>query len=154
MNTYEDEFIFNIGCDNSNKEKEYFSGYIGNLFIIKPFNIKNKIDYENNKIIIQNILQLKEYYRYFIYYLNINNISNINSKFKLDYISFYKNKNEICQAFKHLEVIKKNSKNLYEIILCLSPELFKFLKFNEKDIINNYKIPTLSGICENQKNFS
>ena len=154
MNTYEDEFIFNIGCDNSNKEKEYFSGYIGNLFIIKPFNIKNKIDYENNKIIIQNILQLKEYYRYFIYYLNINNISDINSKFKLDYISFYKNKNEICQAFKHLEVIKKNSKNLYEIILCLSPELFKFLKFNEKDIINNYKIPTLSGICENQKNFS
>ena len=152
IDSKEDLIILNIGND----EKDYFSGYIGNFYIVKLFNIKNKIDYENNKLIIEYILQLKEFYKYLIFYLNINNGLEYKTEYKLNYIFFYKNRNEIWKALKTLESIKNNSKNFYEIILCLSPGLFKFLNFNEKENINinNYKIPIISGICEKQREFS
>ena len=147
MNKKEDDIILNIGYDLMGKEKEYFSGYIGNLYIIKLYNIKNKIDYDNNKIIIESILQLKEFYRYFIYYFNNN------TEFNLDYMNNFKNKKEIY-IFKEFQNIRSKAKNLYETILFLSPEIFKFLNINEKDNINNYRLPFFSGICEKQKLYS
>jgi len=147
MNKKEDDIILNIGYDLMDKEKDYFSGYIGNLYIIKVYNNKNKIDYDNNKIIIESILQMKEFYRYFIYYFNNK------TEYNLDFINNFKNKKEI-DILKEFQNIKSKAKNLYETILFLSPELFKFLNINEKDNINNYRLPLISGICEKQKLYS
>jgi len=147
MSKKEEDIILNIGYDLMGKEKEYFSGYIGNFYIIKLYNIKNKIDYDNNKFFIESILQLKEFYRYFIYYFNNS------TEFNLDYINYFKNKEEIY-ILKDFHNIKSNTKNLYETNLFLSPELFKFLNINEKDNINNYRLPLISGICEKQKLYS
>ena len=149
----EDDLLLNIGYDEHNKKKEYFSGYIGDFYIIKLIN-KNKIDYQNNKIIIENILLLKDFYRYIIFYLKLDNKVENQTEYNLDYIFYYKNKSEIYKILSILEKIKNNSKNDYEIILSLSPGLFKFLNINEKDNINNYTIPKISGLCEKQKDFS
>ena len=65
----------------------------------------------------------------------------------------FKNKKEIS-IFKEFQNIRSKAKNLYETILFLSPELFKFLIINEKDNINNYRLPLISGICEKQKLYS
>ena len=151
--TKEEGLILNIGYDDSNEQKEYFSGYISNFYIIKLFNNKNKIDNENKNSIIEKILQLKEYYRYIIFYLNIKNDSENKAEYNLDYISFYKNKSEISKEFKNLENIKKQSKNSYEIILCLSPEQLKFLMINKNININKYNVPKISGICEKQEKY-
>ena len=149
MNNKEDSIILNIGNDKN----DYFSGYIGNFYIIKLYNIKNKIDYENNKFIIENILQLKEFYKYIIFYLNLNNNLENKNEYILDYVSFYKNQSETWNSLKILESIKNNCKNYYEIILSISPGIFKFLNFEEKDNVN-YRIPIISGICEKQREYS
>ena len=120
--------------------------------MIKLNNAKNKIDYENIKFIIENILILKEYYRYIIFYLNLNK-SEKNSDYNLDYISFYKNKNEIWEAMKIFEIIENKSNNYYEIILCLFPELFKFFNLKDKKSLIQSGIPTLPGISEKQREF-
>ena len=64
-----------------------------------------------------------------------------------------RNKEEILKL-KEFQNIRSKAKNLYETILFLSPELFKFLNINEKDNINNYSFPQISGICEKQKQYS
>ena len=148
----EDEILLNIGYDDYYNKTEYFSGYIGDFYIIKIIN-KNKIDYQNNKIIIQNILLLKDFYRYIIFYLKLDNKVGNKTEYNLDYIFFHKNKSEIYKVLINLENIRNISKNDYEIILCLSPGLFKFLNINEKDNINNYTIPKISGLCEKQKDY-
>ena len=149
----EEETLLNIGYDDYNNKKEYFSGYIGDFFIIKSLN-KNKIDYQNNKINIHNFLLLKDFYRYIIFYLKLDNKGENQTEYKLDYLFFHKNKSEIYKVITNLENIRNNSKNDYEIILCLTPGLFKFSNINEKDNINNYSIPKISGLCEKQKDFS
>ena len=147
-----DKILLNIGFDENSNQKEYFSGFIGNFYVIKLNNYKNKINYENNQNIIEKILLLKEFYRYIIYYLKLDNNIEIKTEYNLDYILFYKNKNEIS-IFKNLENIKKSIKNLYESILCLYPGLFKFLYLNEKDAVKNIAIPKISGVCEKQSDF-
>ena len=149
----EDEILLNIGYDEYYNKKEYFSGYIGDFFIIRLIN-KNKIDYSNNINIIQNILLLKDFYRYIIFYLKLDNKLESQTEYNLDYIFFHKNKSEIFKVLINLGYIRYNSKNNYEIILCLSPGLLKFLNINEKDNINNYSIPKISGLCEKQKEYS
>ena len=152
MNFKEEAILLKLGYDDLTKQKEYFSGYIGNFYMIKLNNAKIKIDYENIKFIIENILILKEYYRYIIFYLNLNK-SEKNSDYNLDYISFYKNKNEIWEAMKIFEIIENKSNNYYEIILCLFPELFKFFNLKDKNSLIQSGIPTLPGICEKQREF-
>ena len=151
MNFKNEEIILNIGYDNFKKQIDFFSGYIGNLYIIKLYNNKNRIDYENNKYIIEQMLELKDFYRYIIYLNFTDNLEN-KTNYNLNYISLYKKKNDIYKPYKTLENIKKTSKNFYEILLCLSPELFKFIYINEENI-NNIRIPIISGISNIQKDF-
>ena len=151
---FQEEIInLNIGFINNKEKTGYFSGYIGYFHIIQLFNPnKNKIDIDNIQIIINRILLLKEYYQYLIFYLK-NNESEIYQEISLDYIARYKNKNEMIFAKKILEFIKKESKNLYKIILFLSPDLFKLSNFNENIDIKKFVIPHISGICEKQKEY-
>ena len=122
FNFQEERINLKVGFDSVNGKNEYFSGYIGYFHIIQIYNAnKNKIDYENNKNIIVNILLLKEYYKYLIFYLKDIGENN-SSVISLDYISHFKNKNDMFQAQKRLEDINKESKNYYKTILFLSPE--------------------------------
>ena len=148
VNLKEDNIILNIGYDSLINKTDYYSGYIGNFYIIKC-NYKNKTDYEN---IIEIILQLKDYYRYIIFYLKDNTLEN-KTEYNLDYLLFYKNKNDAWNILRNLEKIKNNQKLTYENILSIYPELFKFLHINEKEILNNYQIPKISGICEKQTKY-
>ena len=148
LNLIEDSIILNIGYDNYINQNENYSGYIGNFYIIKC-NYKNKLDNDN---IIQAILQLKDYYRYITYYLKDNSLKN-KAEYNLYYLFFYKNKNEIFQFYKNLDIIENNTKITYENTLSIYPELFKLLNINEKDILSNYNIPKISGVCEKQSNY-
>ena len=149
----EEELKLNIGFDICKEKSDFFSGYIGYFHIFKLYNInKNKIDYENNQNIIEKILQLKEYYKYIIYFMKIAELEN-KSAYSLDYLSCFKNKNNMAKAYYNLEYIKKESKNYYQIILFLSPELFKLSNIKE-DNIHNFIIPTIPGICQKQKDFN
>ena len=152
-NLEEQNLILNIGFDNSNNKNNFLSGYIGYFHIFKLFNInKNKIDYENNHNIIDRILLLKEYYKYIIFYLKDPELEN-NSEISIDYLKFFKNKNDNAKADINFEYIKKECKNNYKCILFLSPELFKLSNIRENDNIKNFIIPTIPGICEKQKEF-
>ena len=152
FNFKEEKLNLNIGFDNCNGKNDYFSGFIGYFNFLQLFNSeKKKIDYDNNKVIVEQILSLKQYYKYIIYFLK-NNESN-NSMVSLDYISNFKNKNDTFYYINILENIKRNCKNYYKIILFLSPELFKLYQINEKDNLKNLVIPSISGICEKQKEF-
>ena len=152
-NFEEQNLILNIGFDN-HKEKNYFlSGYIGYFHIFKLFNTNNiKIDYENNNIIIERILFLKDYYKYIIFYLKEPEVD-YKSEISLDYVNFFKNKIEIEKADKILQYIKNERKNHYNCILFLSPELFKLSNIKEDENIENFIIPTIPNVCEQQKYF-
>ena len=153
FNFQEQKLILNIGFDNYKEKYEYFSGYIGNFIILQLLNQnKNKIDYENNQNIIQRILSLNEYYKYIIYYLRNNETENL-SMVSLDYISRFKNKNDVARYTNNLDYIHKESKNIYKTILFISPDLFKLYKISGKDNIKNLVIPSISGICEKQKEY-
>ena len=153
FNFQEQKLLLNIGFDNYKEKYEYFSGYIGNFIILQLLNQnKNKIDYENNQNIIQRILSLNEYYKYIIYYLRNNETENL-SMVSLDYISRFKNKNDVARYINNLDYIQKECKNIYKTILFISPDLFKLCKINGKDNIKNLVIPSISGICEKQKEY-
>ena len=153
FNFQEQKLLLNIGFDNYKEKYECFSGYIGNFIILQLLNQnKNKIDYENNQNIIQRILSLNEYYKYIIYYLRNNETENL-SMVSLDYISRFKNKNDVARYINNLDYIQKECKNIYKTILFISPDLFKLCKINGKDNIKNLVIPSISGICEKQKEY-
>ena len=152
-NFNEEKLMLNIGFDKCQKEMNYFSGYIGYFHVLQLYNInKNKIDYENNKMTVEAILSLKDYYKYLLFYLKKEE-SEYKTDISLDYISYFKNKANMGRAIKTLEFIKKESKNFYKIILFLSPEIFKLSVINDKKDIKFFAIPTISGICEKQKEF-
>ena len=152
-NFEEQNLNLNIGFDNNNNNNDFLSGYIGYFHIFKLFNTnKGKIDYENNQKIIEQILQLKEYYKYIIFYLKDPELDN-NIQISLDYLKYYKNKNDNAKADMNLEYITKECKNYYKCILFLSPELFKLSNIRENDNIKNFIIPTIPGIGEKQKDF-
>ena len=153
FNFQEQKLTLNIGFDNYKEKNEYFSGYIGNFLILQLLNPnKNKIDYENNKSIIERILSLNECYKYIIYYLRNNESENL-SMVSLNYISHFKNKNDSARYINNLDFIQKESKNIYKTIFFISPDLFKLCKIKEKDNIKNLVIPSISGICEKQKEY-
>ena len=151
-NFEEQNLSLNIGFDNSNNKNEFFSGYIGYFQIFKLYNMnKNKIDYENSHSIVDRILLLKEYYKYIIYYLKDPELD-YNSEISLDYLKYFKNKNDNAKTDLIYD-INKECKNYYKCILFLSPELFKLANIKENDNIKNFIIPTIPGICENQKEY-
>ena len=153
FNFKEEKLNLYIGFDNRNNgNSNYFSGYIRYFHFLQLFNSNKEIDYENNKNIIERILSLKQYYKYIIYFLK--NPESQNSIFSFDYISHFQNNKETLYYFYILESITKDSQNYYKIILFLSPELFKFYQINKNDNLKDLVIPSISGICEKQKEFS
>ena len=138
-----EEIFLNVGYD----DKNFFTGYIGNLYIYK-LNKKgnNKIDLVDNKKIIKNILCLKEWYEYIIYYLNTTD--DLNDKYYLDYLTYYKNKTDSNEMLKILKDIRINAKNSYELIFCLTPNTLKVLSINENSNINLFILPKVAGICK------
>ena len=140
----EEKLIIHLGTDI--KKQEYFFGYIGTFYIIEPTeNIKN-LDYANIDSVINNILQLKENYTLFMYLIHNNDLI-----LNFDFLSFYQNKIEFSNILAIINQIK--NKNIFDILLCLSPDTLKNLYFDEKEGIYKYNLPIISGICENNKNF-
>ena len=136
--------LISLGTDL--KKEEYFFGYIGSLYIIAPIGNSKNVNYANIDSVIDNILQLKENYKLFLYVINNKNLG-----FNFDFISFTQNKIEFSNILNILNKIK--NKNVFDILLCLSPNILKNLHFDEKEGIYKYNLPIVSGLCENNKNF-
>ena len=149
--------IISLGCDSLlyNKEirekdekKNFFSGYLGPIIIVKDINPKASFDnYE--KEFIEKILLLKEKYKDFIYskneksYINHNRIDNI-----FDY-SF--NRNKIINENNSFFLLKKQLDN-FKCLFYLVPNCFIYF-YNKKNLNKKFHLPFVSKFCDERKDY-
>ena len=154
--------VFSLGCDSllynkdlkeKDEKKNFFSGYIGPIFIIKNLSSKLRTNITLEQI-IEKILLLKEGYVDIFYFkkrestININNISN---NFNTDFIDYSFNlvnrKNE-----KSINSLLKKHFNNFDCSLYLVPNCFIYY-YNKNDANKIYHLPLVSNLCDFQKNY-
>lgn len=152
--------ILSIGCDSllynkdpkdKDEKRNYFSGYIGPIIIIKGINtyIQN---YSNLEEIIEKILSLKGEYKDLLFFKRKNKSNNNNNiNFNQDFIDYSLNKGTNKNINYINSLVKKRCK-YFECLLFLVPNCFTYYH-NKNDIKKNYHLPLISNYCNQHKDY-
>ena len=165
-NVPQSNIIFSFGCDSliyndkdpkeKDERKNYFSGYIGPVIIIKnlSFKLRNNVSIEE---IIEKILMLKEGYKNLLFFKGrkkvINNKINNNIYSFNDELVDYSLINQENKKWENTinSLLKKHFYS-FECSLYLAPNCFTYYH-NKIEINKQYHLPLVSNLCNNHKNY-
>ena len=147
-----DSLVYNQDKKDKDEKKNFFSGFIGPLFIIRDL-ISKISRHSTLEEIIEKILLLKGGYKDLFYFKNRvktinNNIINNYNKDNIDY-SFNKESNENEKIINSL--LKKHYEN-FDCLLYLVPNCFIYYN-NKNDLNKRYHLPLVSNFCNKHKNY-
>ena len=152
--------IMSIGCDSlsydkdpkeKDEKKNFFSGFIGPIIIVKILQ-ENLININEEKI-IEEILLLKEGYKDLLFYhkkkkfKKKGNIINFNQ----DLMDYSLKRNDNINVY-NINTLVKPYSTYFECLLYLVPNCFIYFH-NKNDIKKNYHLPLVSDFCNYHKEY-